>query len=94
MDNLYSNAEKAKAKNITLVFEKPSKNELIMKILDDGKLAKKEIIHKMFEFGITTTRDGSGIGLYNIKQIIQSMNAKIKFIQTKNEKGFIIIFKK
>jgi len=94
LDNLYNNAEKSGAKNITLIFKKLSKNELEIKFLDDGKKAKEENISDMFKFGFTTTKGGSGMGLYNVNQIIKSMNSKVNFIQNDTEKGMKIVIKK
>lgn len=75
IDNFISNAEKAEAKSISFQFFK-NNEELLLEISDDGKGIKSNIIDKIFDFGITTT-DGSGIGLYNIKTSIESMNGSI-----------------
>lgn len=75
VDNFISNAENADAKIISFEFFKEGK-ELIIKISDDGNGVKLNIIDKIFDFGTTTT-DGSGIGLYNVKSTIESMNGSI-----------------
>lgn len=75
VDNFISNAENANAKIISFQFFKNDK-ELLIKISDDGNGIKLDIIDKIFDFGTTTT-DGSGIGLYNVKSTIESMNGSI-----------------
>lgn len=75
IDNFISNAENAKAKSITFEFFKDNE-ELLLTISDNGNGIKSDIIDKIFDFGITTT-DGSGIGLYNVKSTIESMNGSI-----------------
>jgi signal transduction histidine kinase len=70
LDNLISNSEKAKASFIQFSFKiRDSKLELI--VSDDGKGIKPEKLYEIFELGYTTT-GGSGIGLYQIKDIIES----------------------
>lgn len=75
IDNFISNAENAKAKSISFDFFK-NNEELLLKISDNGNGIKSDIIDKIFDFGITTT-DGSGIGLYNIRSTVESMNGSI-----------------
>jgi len=94
LDNLYSNIDKMKGKGATLIFEKKSSTELVIKFLDDGKRISNDDTSEIFKFGFTTTKNGSGMGLYNVKQIIKSMNSTIKFIQNKEEKGFMVTLKK
>ncbi|QKF72364.1 two-component system sensor histidine kinase [Aliarcobacter faecis] len=75
IDNLISNAENANAKIISFEFIR-NNCELVLKISDDGNGIKPNIINNIFDFGTTTT-DGSGIGLYNVKSTIESMNGTI-----------------
>ena len=75
IDNIVSNAKKANANNLTVSIEKKNEN-LIVKFIDDGTGIDESIIDKIYNQGFTTT-DGSGIGLYHVKQIVNDMKGKI-----------------
>ncbi|WP_416867876.1 MAG: sensor histidine kinase [Imperialibacter sp.] len=76
LDNFVSNAEKAGASFVNFNFHiKDSKLEI--QIVDDGKGIHSSRIGDIFDLGYTTT-GGSGIGLYQIKDIIENkMNGEI-----------------
>ena len=75
-DNLFSNSYRAKAKNVIVSLK--SKNEHTFEIIfqDDGRGITTEILPRIFNLGFTTT-EGSGIGLYHIKQIVERMKGEI-----------------
>ncbi len=76
LDNFISNAEKAKASSLKFIFMKANSNLQIL-IADDGQGVKPENLEKIFDLGFTTT-DGSGIGLYQVQDIIvNKMNGTI-----------------
>jgi signal transduction histidine kinase len=76
IDNLFSNSMKAGAKNVALLLS-PSKDDgLEIKVKDDGKGIEKRNLSKIFELGFTTT-NGSGLGLYHVKQIIEKMKGRV-----------------
>jgi len=77
IDNLISNSEKADAKAISFIFFKKNDN-LQIEISDDGKGIEKENIPKIFDFGYTTTKRGTGIGLYQVQDIVTKLNGSIK----------------
>jgi signal transduction histidine kinase len=83
IDNFIQNSEKAKSKEILFSFKKQPNNKLLITISDDGKGILSENIDKIFDFGYTTT-SGSGIGLYNVKSIVQKMKGKIKVSSEEN----------
>ncbi len=85
IDNLFSNSNKANANNVELVWEPVSNKKLRLKFIDDGIGISIKEINTIFEFGYTTT-DGSGIGLYHVKQIIDKMGGKIS-VNNQLEKG-------
>lgn len=93
IDNLFSNAVKAGAKNINIIFELNGNDELIMRFIDDGKGIADNIVPKLFTLLFTTTREkgGSGIGLFQVKQVVDRMKGNIS-VNNKLEKGteFII----
>ena len=76
IDNFITNSENAGATILSFDFEK-DEDKLNIRIKDNGNGISKNIIDTIFDFGYTTT-DGSGIGLYNIKSTIESMNGTIE----------------
>ena len=85
LDNIITNAKKSLARNLEVKIESRKKDYLSVIFSDDGKGLDKSIDpDRFFEIGVTTT-SGSGLGLYQIRKILKSMDASIKFI--KREKG-------
>lgn len=75
IDNFVHNAEKAGAKNIT--FNLNVLNEkFYLTIFNDGKGIPEKNISRIFDLGFTTT-DGSGIGLYNVKTIVERLKGSV-----------------
>jgi len=97
LDNLISNSAKDEigAKNIHLKWKEQKNNSIELSFMDDGKGIKEEYIPHIFDFGFTTSRNGSGLGLYHVQELIKKMNGDIK-VNTKNPKGveFLMTFKK
>ena len=75
VDNFIQNAEKASASSISFNFETIG-SRLAIIISDNGKGIPQENINRIFELGYTTT-NGSGIGLFNVKSVVQKMKGKI-----------------
>ncbi len=76
IDNLISNSEKAGASKISFTFSK-KKETLLIEVADDGKKGiEYENLKRIFELGYTTT-GGSGIGLYQAKDIIEKLSGEI-----------------
>jgi len=93
LDNLISNSSKHGASQIELNWSKSGKS-VKLSYQDDGHGINDNIINNIFDFGFTTSRRGSGIGLYHVKEIIEKLNATIEVNNNLN-KGveFIISFK-
>ena len=93
LDNLISNSSKHGASKVELTWTK-SGNSIQLSFKDDGKGIADNILDNIFDFGFTTSRRGSGIGLYHVKEIIESLNGTIK-VNNKLSKGveFLISFK-
>lgn len=72
IDNLLSNSIKAGARHFEVVFAPLTDNRICMQVLDDGKGLDETISDctSVFEKGVTTT-NGSGLGLYNIRQFVE-----------------------
>ncbi|MFO7656983.1 MAG: ATP-binding protein [Bacteroidales bacterium] len=94
LDNLLSNSFKAKAKMVQLIWEKAKDNETILRVIDDGIGIPDKNLIKIFDFRYTTT-NGSGLGLYHSKDIIEKMGGSIT-VNNKIKQGveFILKFKK
>jgi signal transduction histidine kinase len=92
LDNLISNSFKNGASIVELTWTKPDKS-IQLSFKDDGKGIADNILDNIFDFGFTTSRRGSGIGLYHVKEIIEKLNGTIK-VNNKLKQGveFIITF--
>ncbi len=81
LDNILSNSLKKNASKIIYSFSINSQRNLCISIKDVGATLSSEIKnHQMiFEEGITTT-DGAGLGLANVKSIVENdLNGTIKY---------------
>jgi len=78
IDNFISNARKAGATIMTLRFDVRDK-VLHMYIGDNGKGVPRSNEKFLFTRGFTTTT-GSGIGLHHIRNIVESMDGRIRFV--------------
>ena len=81
IDNLVSNAAKARAARIVFFLQdgKGPKPDLVIKVADDGTgwPQSLEPIGRVFEKGVTTT-NGSGLGLYHVKQVVEELGGLIE----------------
>jgi signal transduction histidine kinase len=80
-DNLIHNSFKANSKRVIIEI-KNIKDRLIVLFSDDGKgLLKrfKDNPESIFELGITST-DGSGIGLYTVRDLLTKMKGSIEYV--------------
>ncbi|WP_035319315.1 sensor histidine kinase [Brevibacillus laterosporus] len=93
LDNLLNNSYKADSKNVLITWKKVSDSHLELNYKDDGKGINFNNIEKIFDFGFTTT-DGSGLGLYHAKQIIEKMGGYIACVESKDGAEFIVGVKK
>ena len=85
IDNLVTNAAKAKAKKLLFVLasSKGQKSQLLITVADDGMGWPPSLnpIERAFEKGVTTT-DGSGLGLYHVKQVVEDrMRGFVKIVR-------------
>ncbi|WP_444647750.1 sensor histidine kinase [Flavobacterium columnare] len=83
IDNFISNSEKAGADSISFIFSKKNSN-LMIEVIDNGsKTISIDDLNKIFDLGFTTT-NGTGIGLFQTKDIINRLNGSIT---VESEKG-------
>ena len=79
IENIVSNSQKNKARNLVVKLEKKESKHLIT-FTDDGdgltSQAKKNV-EELFLFGKSYTRPGTGVGLHHIKKIADSMKAEV-----------------
>jgi signal transduction histidine kinase len=93
IDNLVSNARKASANKIEVTIHLSELGSLLVTFTDNGAGINEDNLKRIFDFGFTTT-DGSGIGLYHVKEIVKSLGGSIKVLNNP-DKGisFTIEFK-
>lgn len=95
IDNLINNSKKAKAKAVRIMSEdEPESNRFILRFMDDGVGIEKENIQQIYNLGFTTT-DGAGVGLYHVKEIMNSIGGSINAENNIESKGttFTLKFK-
>lgn len=94
LDNLLNNALKAKAKNVSVIWKPINNSEIELHIIDDGIGIPTKNIEKVFDARFTTT-NGSGLGLYHTKEVVEKMKGTIHINnQLKQGVEFIIKFRK
>jgi signal transduction histidine kinase len=78
IDNFISNSKKSGARKIEFDIKVVSNREFFLTISDDGKGFSMETseLGRVFEKGFSAT-DGSGLGLYHVKQVVQGMKGSI-----------------
>lgn len=92
VDNLISNARKAKASRIKFVLTQENKSGLTIHVSDNGRgLALGTNRLRIFEMGYTTTL-GSGLGLYHVRQALGEMGGSIE-LDDEVEKGMGFVIK-
>jgi len=83
LDNLVSNAVKAEAKELRVIFHNTNSRTIYIDFADDGSGVDLTLFtpETIFEEGVTNRRGGSGIGLSTIKeQMKKSLNGDIEFL--------------
>lgn len=94
VDNLISNARRAKASRIKFELSQVEKAGLTMRVTDNGQgLPRGADPERIFEMGYTTTR-GSGLGLYHVRQVLGEIGGSIEVIDQPEGKGacFLVRF--
>ncbi len=79
VDNLVSNSRKQEASKIIFDLSQPNKDHLILSVSDDGPgfSHKIENIDDIFEKGYSQKDNGTGLGLYHVRQVLSGMGASI-----------------
>lgn len=92
-DNLASNSTRVRAKRLNVNLHRVTENELEISVHDNGPGLDKHIQppEKIFDKGVTTT-NGSGLGLYHVKQTIKQLNGDIT-LDTSAHEGFGVLIR-
>lgn len=93
VDNLISNSKKAKASWIKFQLSQLDKNGLLIRVSDNGRgIAAGADKTRIFEMGYTTTQ-GSGLGLYHVRQVLGEMGGSIELEDSAPGKGASFLIK-
>jgi signal transduction histidine kinase len=92
IDNLVSNARRAKASKISFEISE-MKGGMEIRVTDNGRgLTKEADVSQIFEMGYTTS-GGSGLGLYHVRQVLSEMGGSIEVGGTANGTGISFLIK-
>ena len=92
IDNLISNSSKNEATAINISWQK-EEQKIKLIYSDNGTGIDPTIIDNIFEFGFTTSRRGSGIGLFHVQKISEKLNGSIEVNpRVKSGSQFVITF--
>jgi signal transduction histidine kinase len=87
VDNLVSNAKKAKATTIAFDLAPLDKAGLLIRVTDNGRgITRGTKRDRIFDMGYTTTQ-GSGLGLYHVRQVLGEIGGSIDLDDTGNGRG-------
>jgi signal transduction histidine kinase len=88
VDNLISNAKRARASLVKFDITHPSRTTTQIVVTDNGRGFdhKLDRLERIFEKGFTTT-DGSGLGLYHVRHVLGEMNGTIEARRPADDKG-------
>jgi signal transduction histidine kinase len=93
VDNLISNARRAKASLIKFELSPLDKSGLLIRVTDNGRgIAPGTNKKRIFEMGYTTT-EGSGLGLYHVRQVLGEMGGSIELDDGNTSKGASFVIK-
>lgn len=79
VENLITNARKARATKVEFILTHPQKDVVHVVVKDNGRGLDKKITEpdRIFEKGFTMT-DGSGLGLFHVRQVLGEMKGTIE----------------
>jgi len=82
VDNLQDNARKARASRIVFKAARKGASRIVIRVTDDGSGIDADRIDpsKIFERGYTGSANGTGLGLYSVRQILHEMDGSIELV--------------
>ncbi len=88
VDNLITNARKARATEVVFDITHPSKDTVYIRVSDNGRGFHEQIddLERIFEKGFTKT-DGSGLGLFHVRHVLGEMNGTISASRHDGKRG-------
>lgn len=93
VDNLVSNARRARATRIDFTLDPLGKHGIQVQVRDNGRgLIPGADPGRIFEMGYTTT-NGSGLGLYHVRRVLGQLNGSIELTDSKSQSGTTFIIK-
>lgn len=93
VDNLISNARRAKASWVRFELAPFGKDGLLLRATDNGRGIKPGTDRaRIFEMGYTSTQ-GSGLGLYHVRQVLGEMGGTIELEDSGSGKGASFLVK-
>jgi len=92
ISNLINNAIKFTDQGTITIEGIVSSNELTVKISDTGKGIDNEIINRLFDKFVSRSEQGTGLGLFISKNIIESHGGKIIGFNNENVVGATFVF--
>lgn len=96
IDNILANAQTAGASIVEISIQKKSSSTIAINFRDNGGGLDPSIkdLNKIFDFGFTTSPDGTGIGLYHVRSVLKRMNGEIEVLPNTKGIEFSIIINK
>ena len=93
VDNLLDNARKAKASKIEFQVKTKSAKAVAILVKDDGIGIDERRVDssKIFERGYTGLPEGTGLGLYSARQVVQGMDGTIELVGDGSRADFEIV---
>jgi signal transduction histidine kinase len=93
VDNLQDNARKARASKIEFAVARKGANRVAIRVTDDGTGINVDKVDptKLFERGYTSSHNGTGLGLYSVRQILQEMGGSIELVGDGSRADFEVI---
>jgi len=93
VDNLVSNARRAKASKIKFELMPLDKHGLLIRATDNGRgFTSGTDKTRIFEIGYTTTQ-GSGLGLYHVRQVLGEMGGSIELEDSEKQRETTFVMK-
>jgi signal transduction histidine kinase len=93
VENLISNAKRAKASRMLFTLSPFDKTGLLLEVSDNGRgLARGVDKKRIFEMGYTTTH-GSGLGLYHVRQVLGELGGTIELGENSEGRGVKFLMK-